>query len=148
MKPWELHPALVHFPIAFLVGGLALDYAAAWKKRDAWLRPAAGLLVWGVITGWLAALAGLLAWYTLRNDEGMNLWHPVTAALSMIAFTALAVVRWRRRATFATPSSEGLGAVAALLILAAGYIGSHMVYRAGMGVEGARVDRAADRRSP
>src|SRR5690348_16243428 len=33
MEPWEIHPALVHFPIAFLLGAVAYDLDA-WRRGD------------------------------------------------------------------------------------------------------------------
>lgn len=137
MKPWEIHPALVHFPIAFLVGGLVLDLYASWKKREGYTRLAAGLLVWGVVTGWIAAAFGFVAFFTAPNAENSLLlyWHPGTAALSMVGFTILAVVRWRNRMTFARPSVEVLGIAASLLILVAGYLGGHLVFREATGVD-------------
>ncbi len=144
MHPWEWHPALVHFPIAFLVGGLALDAAALLRRRESWLRPAAGLLVWGVVTGWAAAVAGIVAWFSAPHQPDMHAfltWHPIVAALSMIVFTGLAAHRWRRRTAFARPSAEGVGALALLLILIAGYLGSHLVYRGGTGVDVVRSAR-------
>ncbi len=42
-EPWELHPILNHFPIAFLLGGLALELYAGWRGRQALLQVATGL---------------------------------------------------------------------------------------------------------
>lgn len=137
MKPWEIHPALVHFPIAFLLGGLAVDLYAGWKKRAPYTRVAAGLLMWGVITGWIAAAFGFVAFYTAPNNDNNLLlyWHPGTAALSMVFFTILAVMRWRNRVLFARPGANALGIAASLLILAAGYMGAHLVFRNATGVD-------------
>ena len=55
MKFWELHPILVHFPIAFLLGGTALDFWALRRPGELLSRSAFGLLLAGVASGWLAA---------------------------------------------------------------------------------------------
>ncbi|HXJ72730.1 MAG TPA: DUF2231 domain-containing protein, partial [Candidatus Dormibacteraeota bacterium] len=80
MKLWEFHPALVHFPLALLIGGMALDMFAACRKREAMARFAAGMLVWGVAAGWIAGVAGVVAWFTAPStDETFPLmvWHPL-----------------------------------------------------------------------
>lgn len=139
MKPWELHPGLVHFPVAFLIAGVAVDIYATMKRRDALARIGAGLLVAGVATGWIGALTGILAWFTAPRPAELHplmYWHPALAALSMLCFTPLAISRWRRRSLVATPAKDGWGAFAAMLMLAAAYLGGHLVYRVGTGVAG------------
>src|SRR5437870_1754658 len=48
VQPWEIHPAVVHFPVALLLCAVALDLFAWWRKRSGYMRPIAGLLVAGV----------------------------------------------------------------------------------------------------
>jgi uncharacterized membrane protein len=67
--PWEIHPALVHFPIALLLCGVALDLYAWWRQRADWERIATGLLVAGVLAGVVAALSGFLAWWTIPSSH-------------------------------------------------------------------------------
>src|SRR5438552_16414098 len=59
IKGHPLHPILVPFPIAFLVGALASDLAF-WGSGDPfWARASAWLIGAGVVMGALAAVAGL-----------------------------------------------------------------------------------------
>lgn len=134
---WEIHPMLVHFPIALLLAGVAADILG--RKREIVRRAAAGLLVGGVVLGWVTAGAGLLAYYTVpahteQAHAWMN-WH-LWAALGMLAlFTVLAVVRWRGRARMAGAGTIGLGLLSAGLLLFTGYLGGAIVYHGGAGID-------------
>jgi uncharacterized membrane protein len=135
-KIWEIHPMLVHFPIALLLTGVAADLLA--RKRSALTRPAAGLLVVGVALGWLAAAAGLLSFYTVpaHTDDAHTLmwWHLGFAVASLVLFTWACVKRWKAReesASLALLSAEALGT---LLLLITGYLGGTIVYHGGAGI--------------
>ncbi len=55
----NLHPAIIHFPIALLVVGLGFDMGCLVFRRQAWLdRSAATLLGLGAIGAWVAVLTG------------------------------------------------------------------------------------------
>jgi len=139
MKPWELHPALVHFPMALLLCGVGLDLYARLRRQDSLVRPAFFFQFWGVAAGWVAALAGILAWTTAPRVYEINplvYTHPLLALVSLVGFSALVAVRWRSRAQMAAPPKQILGAAAALLTLLAAYTGGHLVYRGAMGVTG------------
>jgi uncharacterized membrane protein len=136
MKPWEWHPALLHFPLAFLLGGVAVDLWAMARPRELLTRAAAGLLVAGVVSGWIAAAAGLLAFLTVPHAGAVHhlmYWHPAFTAPSLALFTALAVVRWRKRASPAGAGTAVLSGIAALLLAIGGFIGGYLVYHGGVG---------------
>jgi uncharacterized membrane protein len=139
MEIWEIHPALVHFPIAFFFGGVLLGLYA-WRRREDLARIATGLLLAGVVTGALTALAGVLAFYTVPSSHTeeahrLILWHIGLAVTQFVLFTVAAIVRWRRQP--ATPSSltRMLGLIAAVILLAASALGGRTVYHGGMGIE-------------
>ncbi len=55
----NLHPAVVHFPIALLVVAVVTDVAALFLRRFAWIgRTAAALFAMGAAGAWAAVLTG------------------------------------------------------------------------------------------
>lgn len=138
MRPWEIHPALVHFPIAFLLGSVALDAFAWVRRRDdlAWV--VYGLLVAGVATGWLTALAGLLAYFTVmahtEEAHGLMIWHLALNVAMLALFTGVAIARRRHRAGPPPVGSRVVVLVAAVLLMIGGALGGYVVYHGGAGV--------------
>jgi uncharacterized membrane protein len=140
VEPWEYHPALVHFPIAFLLGAVLLDLYA-WQQRDpAAARVATGLLLAGVATAALAAAAGVLAFFTgpaSHTEESGKLiwWHIGAAVTQFVLFAIAAVVRWRVQPAPPPAWTRVLGVIAAGVLLLAGYEGGYIVYHGGSGIE-------------
>ncbi len=138
-KPWELHPILVHFPIAFLLGGVVLLLWARWRPNELRHRVAAGMLLCGMILGWLAAAAGGLAYFTVpaHTEEGHVLmyWH-LGLGLAMLAlFTWVSITRWQGRATAATKPQLIAALSGLVLLMLTGYVGGSIVYHHGAGVD-------------
>jgi uncharacterized membrane protein len=137
---WELHPALVHFPIAFLIGGVLLDLYA-WRRGDpASARVATGLLLAGVATGALAAAAGVLAFFTgpaSHTEESGQLiwWHIGAAVTQFVMFAIVALLRWRLQPAPLPAWTRVVGLIAAVVLVFAGYEGGYIVYHGGSGVE-------------
>ncbi len=137
MRPWEIHPALVHFPIAFLLAAVALDLYALRRPKEILGRMAAGLYVAGVASGLLAGAAGVLAWFTFPHDDAFHAlmyWHPGLALASLAVFAVVAVKRWKGRAQPAPRRLGMLGVLGAVLLLVAGALGGHLVYHGAAGV--------------
>jgi uncharacterized membrane protein len=135
--PWEAHPPTVHFPIAFLLGAVALDLYAWRRGRADLARVATGLLVAGVIAGVVAAAAGLLAFFTVpaHTEEAHRLmyWHLGLMVGVLAVFAGVAVAR--RRAGPPGPGSRVAGLLGAAVLLAGAYLGGGLVYRGGAGVD-------------
>lgn len=138
--PWEIHPALVHFPIALLLCGVALDLYAWWRRRVDLEPVATGLLVAGVLTGVLTALAGFLAWWTMPSSHTeeahvLMYWHLGLQVASIVLFAWVALVRWRRQQSSPSYTSRIIGLIATALLVVGAYLGGHVVYHGGAGIE-------------
>lgn len=138
-EPWEIHPALNHLPIAFLLGGVVLDLYAAWRGRPDLVQVATDLLIAGLITGVLSALSGVLAFFTIpgHTEEAHRLmfWHMGIQAVALLLFIWPSWKRWRN--WFAAPSSTVrlITCLAAVLLLIGSAIGGYLVYHGGAGID-------------
>ena len=138
IEPWEFHPMLVHFPIVFLLSGVALDLYAWWRGRPdlAWV--VNGLLVAGVLTGVPAALTGLLAYFIVEDPQGVHelmTWHLGIQAAALALFAWPAWVGWRNWRVPLTTGPRVVGWIGAVLLIVGSGLGGYMVYHTGAGIK-------------
>jgi uncharacterized membrane protein len=131
-----IHPMLVPFPIAFLVGALLTDLAY-WGTYDRfWAVASMWLLIAGLVGGVLAATAGLIDFFTIQRARSVtagwihflgnasalivaliNLWPRVAAPEAPVLFTGLI-----------------LSAVVVGILVVTGWMGGELAYRYKIGV--------------
>lgn len=135
--PWEWHPATVHFPLAFLLGAVALDVYAWSKGRADLARTATGLLAAGTLLGLATATTGVVAFFTVpahtEEAHALMYWHMGLNAGALGLFAAAFFLR--RRAEVPGTGARFAGLVAAALLAAGGFLGGRIVYRGGAGVD-------------
>jgi len=146
IEPWEIHPALVHFPIALLLSGVVLGLYAWWRGRPGLARVATGLLIAGVMGGLVTGLAGVLAMFTLPaitpESGDLMLWHLGLQLAAVVLFAVVAWLGWRAWQTGPAVGVRLLGWVAAALLVVGSGIGGYIVYHGGAGVEPELLSRA------
>lgn len=132
---WDMpiHPALVHFPIAFLFTASVLIVVRHASGRALLERYIAPLLVVGVATLPLVMLAGLrdAGWLDLfRNaDAGQPLiWHAFVSTCVAVSATSHVVVRARNDGRPDRRVDLSLAAVTAWLLVTTGLLAGEMVY--------------------
>lgn len=124
-----IHPMLIPFPIAFLVGVLATDLAFVFTSDPFWARASYWLVVAGITTGLLAALPGLIDFTGIerarRHKAG---WIHLFGNLLMIA---IATLNWFLRVGDPIPGAVEitLSAVTAGLLAITGWYGGELAYR-------------------
>jgi nitrite reductase/ring-hydroxylating ferredoxin subunit/uncharacterized membrane protein len=124
----RFHPLLVELPIGFWSGALVFDMIAT--RRGRW---AADVLVGsGVVAAVPTAAAGLSDWAdTFGGPKRIGLVHASCNTLALLSYSGSLVARLlgRRKA------GVGLSLVGATAISVGGYLGSHLSYVQGVGVE-------------
>jgi len=68
----NVHPLLVHFPIAFLSSFVLLDLIASLAKKPQWREFAAGLLYLGTVMALLTVIAGFIAANSVAHGNNVH----------------------------------------------------------------------------
>lgn len=140
MAPWELHPALVHFPIAFLVATAILDLIALRRAEAG--RWATGFAVAGSVTGVAAVAAGFLAWWTIPGHtdgaHALMTWHIVVQSIAIGLFGVRAILGWRAPTRAPGMPARVIGWLGAAALVVGSTLGGHLVFRHGVGVTAAQ----------
>ena len=134
-----VHPMLVPFPIAFLIGALLADLAF-WNTGDPfWAVAGAWLVGAGVVGGALAALAGLTDFLGSRRVRALSVaWihflGNATAILLAILNLYLRTAAAPSAAEAVLPWGLALSAAVVAILAVTGWLGWELVYRHGVGI--------------
>lgn len=133
--PHPIHPVLIHFPVAALIGLLAAD-AAHWYTADPfWSRAGLWLAGTGAFGGWLASAAGFVDLVAVAQiREKITAWCHALGAVMMLS---LASLNWLLRYTHDVVSLAGFGLslLTVGLIGIVGWLGGRLVYEHAVGIQ-------------
>lgn len=131
-----LHPGLIHFPVAALIGLIAADLAFVFSDDPFWARASVWLAGVGAIGGWLASAAGLMD--LLLVSQIRRLITGWCHAMLAVMLLSLATFNWLLRLPDASanimPKGLYLSLLCGLLITVTGYLGGRLVYENAVGV--------------
>ena len=124
-----LHPVLTDVPIGAWTAAEALDLMAG-PRYDAAVN---GLVGFGVVTSIPTAVTGLseLSDVVTGRDRALGTLHALTNISAITLFAGSYVARRRGR----TPFGRALSLTGFLTVLAGGFLGGHLSYRRGIGVD-------------
>ena len=135
MRVHELHPALIHAPLALLPSTVVVDLTAA-LTGDRKLDRAARSLWWTTAaSGLLAGLAGMAASQEVKKDKhtsDMMFLHGLGNVVIVLGAFGIAAWRTTHRASLVTGL---LGLKAFAFAAYTGWLGGEMVYEHGVGVK-------------
>jgi uncharacterized membrane protein len=125
-----IHPMLVTFPIAFLIGALAADVAFWWTGDPFWARAAFWLVTIGLLGGTAAAIAGMTDFFTIpRIRDKIRGWGHFLAAIVVISFaSANFMLRLADPVAHVLPWGVLLSGITALMLAFTGYLGGKLVF--------------------
>lgn len=132
-----LHPLLTDLPIGSWTSAFLLDLFGGRRAR-----PAADLLVAvGVVTAIPTAATGLSDWSDLgQEDRRTGLVHATANTVALALYIGSLVARARDR----RGAGVMLGLAGATMATAGGFLGGHLVYRRGAGVDHTTFEAGAD----
>jgi uncharacterized membrane protein len=140
----NLHPIVVHFPIAWLTAALIVDLVSFVLPRAAWAATMAGILYpTGAASAWVAYLSGRQGAANVLIPgmaHALVLDHWNWALATTICFTGVAAGRLififlRKPPPFWTRAVLTVGGLAGMLLLfQTGERGARLVYEFGVGV--------------
>jgi uncharacterized membrane protein len=124
-----VHPMLTDLPIGFWTSGFVLDVVPSER-----VRPAADTLVGvGVLSAVPTAVAGLAELTSLRDERTVRV--AAAHALGNAAGTVLYAWSWWERRRGHRGRGVALSLVGAAALSFGGYLGGHLSYRRGAGVD-------------
>jgi len=144
----NIHPMLVHFPLAFLSTFFVLDLVGTLAKKQHWRNVASWLLYFGAAAAAFTVMAGFIAANTVVHGEEVHAImerheHFGIAVLSLA--TILSAWRWKNGGVIQGGANSFFLILAGLLcvvMLLGADLGGLMVYKYGVGVDAAQMQDA------
>jgi len=132
-----LHPAMVHFPIAFWSLATVLDALAFFALAETWAHGWV-LIALGLAIGLAAMAAGFMELTRLAEEaQAAAQRHMMTMGLAWTCYLGALMSRLKDGAPIAEPAAlpVALSAIGFILLLVGGWLGGDLVYRYGAGRE-------------
>ncbi len=131
-----IHPAIVPFPIASLVGAAGTDLGYWWTSNPFWAQASLWLLGIGLASGVLAALIGMVDFLKIplirKRTAG---WAHMSLNVAALLFTIINFgLRFGDPVQAVVPTGLILSVLVASLIGLSGWYGGELSYRHKIGV--------------
>lgn len=145
----NIHPMLVHFPIAFLMGFFLLDFFGSIFKKTNWREAASILLYLGTLGAIFTVIAGFMAADSVAHGDNVHaiMERHKTLGLSVLSLSVvLSLWRWLSHGQIKGEINILyliLSAVLCVLISLGADLGGLMVYKHGVAVEAVAVEMEA-----
>ena len=131
-----IHPMLIPFPIAFLVGALLTDIAYLQSGWAMWAYASSWLIGAGIVSALLAAVFGFIDFFGEQRIRRLKVawYHMAGNLLAVLLSVANFIVHMRDGAMAVVGPGVTLSAIVVVLLVINGWLGGHMVYRHGVAV--------------
>src|SRR5690554_3617551 len=141
-----LHPALIHFPVAALIGLMATDVAYLITADAFWARAGLWLVGVGTVGDAVSGCAGLVDLVAVRPIRRLvAAWSHGLLAVMLLSLAALNwLLRYQVGAETAIwPWGIYLSVLSGLLIAVTAFLGGRLVYEYAIGID---LEEAAEQR--
>ena len=130
-----VHPVMIHFPVAALLGVIGTDLGYLYSGDPFWARTGLWLAGVGAFGGWIASVAGAIDLFTVREVRRMiTAWCHAILAIMMLALASLNWLQRFEAAEAIYPWGLYVSLLTGVLILVTGAFGGQLVYEHAVGV--------------
>lgn len=146
----NIHPMLVHFPIAFLLAFFAIDFSGTLAKKSAWRAAASWFLFLGTIAAAFTVMAGFIAAGSVEHGENVHDIMEIHQKFGVSVLSLATVLSiWRLKAGSAIHGAANtlflmLAAILCVVMALGADLGGLMVYKYGVAVEAVPVPVGGD----
>ncbi len=138
LKGHPIHPMLIPFPIAFLLGAFVFDLVGVQSGVAGWYVAGKYLAGAGLVMGLAAAVPGLIDYlWSVPPDSSAKRHARTHLLLNVTVLVLFALAFWVRGAPGVPPDPPilGLELIGAALLCWSGFIGGTLAYRNQIGVD-------------
>jgi uncharacterized membrane protein len=131
-----IHPMIVPFPIAFLVGTLVSDFVFASNGDPFWAMMSKWLLVGALVMAAVAAVLGLTDFASIkRAREGSVGWLHMGGNVIAVLLSLFSLIhRWNDPVVGVMPTGLTISVIVTGILLVTGWLGGELVFRYKIGV--------------
>jgi uncharacterized membrane protein len=130
-----VHPVMIHFPVAALIGLIGADLGYVFSGDPFWARAGLWLAGVGAFGGGFASVAGAVDLFTVREVRRMITgWCHAILAIMMLSLASLNWVQRLEGAEAIYPWGLYLSLLTGALIAVTGFLGGQLVYEHAVGV--------------
>ncbi len=130
-----IHPMLVPLPIGLFVGALVCDIILAFTHNPFWPQVSVVMIGFGIVGALLAALFGFIDYATAPMSAEAKATGTRHMALNLAAVLVFVIAFWLRLGDDVSATGIVLTVVGVLLLAVSGWLGGHLAYHYGVGVE-------------
>jgi len=139
-----IHPMMVPLPIGFYVGALICDVIRAFTHNPFWPQVSVVLIGFGIVGALLAALFGFIDYGTTPMSATAKATTTRHMVIVLLASAIFAVAFWLRLSDNVSTVGIILTALGVIVLGVGGYLGGHLAYHFGIGVDQRTAERPAN----
>ena len=141
-----IHPMLIPLPIGFFVGALVCDIILWFTHNPFWPQVSVVLIGFGIVGALLAALFGFIDYGTAPMSDAAKSTATRHMVLNLLTVVIFAVAFWLRLGDNTSTAGIVLTVVGVIVLGVSGYLGGHLSYHYGVGVDQKSAERGVNAR--